>query len=137
MADKLSKEKRGWNMSRIKSKDTKPELLIRKAIYKLGYRYRLHKKGMPGRPDVVINRIKTTVFVNGCFWHRHGDCSEASRPKTNSEFWENKISKNVERDVKNYKILQSAGWKVIVIWECEISNEIEKNINLLKIKLSE
>ncbi len=136
MADKLSKEKRGWNMSRIKSKDTKPELLIRKALYKLGYRYRLHKKEVPGRPDIVLNRLKTLVFVNGCFWHRHEGCREASRPKTNSEFWENKIRKNVERDVRNYTTLQSLHWKVIVIWECEISNDIEQNINLLKKKLS-
>ena len=96
--DKLTKERRSWNMSKIKSKDTKPELKVRKILYKLGYRFRLHRKDLPGRPDIVLPKHRTVTFVNGCFWHRHDNCIEASRPKSNPEFWENKLTKNVERD---------------------------------------
>ena len=135
MTDKLSTEKRSWNMSRIKSVDTKPELLIRKAFYKLGYRYRLHKKDLPGKPDIAITKLKLAIFVNGCFWHRHEGCNEASRPKTNSLFWENKINANINRDQKNYSALLKLDWKVLVIWECEVSKNLEKNTQLINEKL--
>lgn len=112
--DKITKERRSWNMSRIKSKDTKPELKVRKILYKLGYRFRLHRKDLPGKPDIVLPKYRTAMFVNGCFWHRHDNCIEASRPKSNSEFWENKLNKNVERDLKKYQLLREDNWKVIV-----------------------
>lgn len=91
-------------MSKIKSKDTKPELKVRKVLYKLGYRFRLHCKDLPGKPDIVLPKYRTAIFVNGCFWHRHENCIEASRPKGNSEYWENKLNKNVERDLKKSQL---------------------------------
>lgn len=130
--DKITKERRSWNMSKIKSKDTKPELKVRKILYKLGYRFRLHRKDLPGRPDIVLPKYKIAIFVNGCFWHRHNNCIEASRPKTNSEFWENKITKNIERDLKKHELLRMANWKVVVFWECELeskNNNIESFVN--------
>lgn len=135
--DKLTKERRSWNMSRIKSKDTKPELKVRKILYKLGYRFRLHRKDLPGKPDIVLPKYRTAMFVNGCFWHRHENCIEASRPKSNSEFWENKLNKNVERDLKKYQLLREDNWKVIVFWECELEDSEETNISIIKRRLSE
>lgn len=129
--DSITKEARSLNMSKIRSKNTLPELLVRKALWQMGYRYRLHYKKLPGKPDIVMVKCKTAIFVHGCFWHRHKNCIEASRPKTNSEYWETKISKNVERDKKHKKEIEKIGWKVIVIWECDIKNSIEKNIALL------
>lgn len=119
MVDKLTKEKRSWNMGRVRSQDTKPELLVRSMLQRHGYRFRLHKKDLPGKPDIVLARYNTVVFVHGCFWHRHKNCSDATIPKTNTAFWQNKLSKNVERDKKTQKALRRFGWQVIVIWECE------------------
>ena len=113
-------------MSAVKGKDTKPELLVRKLLHALGYRFRIQRKGLPGRPDIVLPRYKTAIFVNGCFWHRHEGCKYASTPSTNSEFWEKKFTANVERDARNYAALKEQGWNVIVIWECEIK-EILRN----------
>lgn len=135
--DKITKERRSWNMSKIKSKDTKPELKVRKILYKLGYRFRLHRKDLPGKPDIVLPKYKTAIFVNGCFWHRHDNCIEASRPKTNSEFWENKITKTVERDLKKHQLLRDDNWKVIVFWECELEGSEDENISFIKRGLSE
>lgn len=118
-------------MSKIKSKDTLPEIRIRKALWKMGHRYRLHSKHLPGKPDIVIAKYGIVIFVHGCFWHRHKNCIEASQPKTNSEYWETKISRNVERDKRNKKEIKKLGWKVIVIWECSIRNDVEKNIIML------
>ena len=129
--DKLDKDRRSWNMSRIPSKNTKPELKIRKALWHMGYRYRLHYKKLPGKPDIVFVKDKIAIFVHGCFWHRHKNCIEASRPKSNSEYWEIKINKNIERDKKYIKEIKKLGWKVIVIWECFIHNEMENNILFL------
>lgn len=111
--DKITKERRSWNMSKIKSMDTKPELKVRKILYKLGYRFRLHRKDLPGKPDIVLSKYRAAIFVNGCFWHRHNNCNEASQPKSNSEFWENKLTKNVERDLRKYQLLREDNWKVI------------------------
>ena len=130
--DKLTKERRSWNMSRIRSNNTLPEIYIRKALWQMGYRYRLHYKLLPGKPDIVITKQKIVVFVHGCFWHRHENCIEASRPKTNSEYWETKINKNMERDKKNQNEIKKLGWKIIIIWECMVKNDTEKNINLLE-----
>jgi DNA mismatch endonuclease (patch repair protein) len=130
--DKISKERRSRNMSNIKSKDTLPEIRVRKALWKMGYRYRLHYKKLPGKPDIVLINYKIAIFVHGCFWHRHENCIEASRPKTNSEYWETKILKNKERDKKYRKEIKRMGWKIIIIWECKIKNDIDKNIVMLK-----
>jgi len=129
--DKLTKERRSWNMSKIRSNDTLPEVRIRKALWHMGYRYRLHYKLLPGKPDIVITKQRIVVFVHGCFWHRHENCIEASRPKTNSAYWETKIAKTIERDKKNQALIREAGWRVIVIWECHVKKDIDENIKLL------
>jgi DNA mismatch endonuclease (patch repair protein) len=130
--DKLTKERRSLNMSKIRSKDTLPEIRIRKALWYMGYRYRLHYKQLPGKPDIVIMKQRIVVFVHGCFWHRHANCIEASRPKTNSEYWETKINKNIERDKKHQEVIEQLGYKVFIIWECEVKEDIDENIKLLK-----
>lgn len=122
MADNLTPEKRSWNMSRIKAKDTKPEILVRSFLHKNGYRYRLHLKSLPGKPDIVLRKYKSIIFVHGCFWHQHLNCKKASIPKTNIEFWTKKFSQNIEKFKKDKLELEKLGWKVLVIWECEIEN---------------
>jgi DNA mismatch endonuclease (patch repair protein) len=129
--DTITKEQRSQNMSKIRSKDTLPEILIRKALWRMGYRYRLYYKLLPGKPDIVITKYKIVIFVHGCFWHRHENCIEASRPKTNSEYWETKINKNIERDKKYQEEIKRLGWKVIIIWECNVKKDIEENIKLV------
>ena len=140
--DILTKEKRSWNMSRIKGKDTKPEKIVRSALHRLGLRFRLngkvsrkyHPKGvLPGKPDIVLTRHKTVVFVHGCFWHRHKKCKEATVPKTKAEWWLNKLNSNVERDRRVTLELKNSGWKVIVLWECEIKG---KDSTYIKNKLN-
>ncbi len=120
MADHLSKEKRSWNMQKINAKNTKPELLVRKYLTKNGFRYRLHNKFIPGKPDLSNKSKKIAIFVNGCFWHRHG-CKKTSSPKTNTAFWEKKFADNVKRDKMNYQKLKNMGWMHIIVWECQIS----------------
>lgn len=120
--DVLTPSQRHKNMSRIRSKNTKPELKVRRWLWERGYRYRLNVKDIPGRPDIVMRKYKTVIFVNGCFWHGHDGCDKFVMPKSNTEFWENKIRKNKERDRKNYKILQDSGWNVIVVWECGLKS---------------
>jgi DNA mismatch endonuclease (patch repair protein) len=133
--DTITKERRSQNMSKIRSKDTLPELLIRKALWRMGYRYKLHYKLLPGKPDIVIIKHKIVIFVHGCFWHRHENCIEASRPKTNSEYWETKINRNIDRDRKHQEEIKQLGWKVIIIWECDVKKDIEENIKLLEKQL--
>lgn len=106
-------------MSRIRSKDTKPELAVRQILHRLGYRFRLHRKDLPGRPDIVLPRHRKIILVHGCFWHGH-TCRLASKPKSNSGYWSGKIEKNKERDARNLYALQDAGWKVLELWECDI-----------------
>jgi len=125
--DKLSPEKRRLNMQHIQNKNTKPELKIRKLIYSKGYRYRIHVKELPGKPDIVFLGRKKVIFINGCFWHKH-NCKQFYLPKTNRNFWSSKINLNFTRDKKNYSALQSLGWDILIIWECEIT---EKNLNIL------
>jgi DNA mismatch endonuclease, patch repair protein len=122
MTDILCKEKRSWNMSRIRAKNTKPEMIVRSALHRAGFRFRLHVTTLPGKPDIVLPKYKTVIFVNGCFWHRHQGCKYAYTPKSRQQFWEIKFQKNVERHEKVMNELINLGWKVIVIWECEISN---------------
>ena len=129
--DTLSKVERSNRMSRIRSQDTKPELVVRRLLHQLGYRYRLHPHDLPGRPDIVFRSRRKIIFVNGCFWHAHHRCKIASLPKSNTEFWRKKFEKNRERDQKNYQILKRNGWQVKVIWECEI-----KEVKILSKTLS-
>ena len=118
---KVSKE-RSKNMAAIKSKNTNPEIKVRKLLHSLGYRFRLHKKELPGSPDIVLKKYKTVVFVHGCFWHRHKECKYASNPKTREEFWNKKFLSNIERDIKVRERIKAAGWKSIVVWECELKD---------------
>ncbi len=123
MADVHSKEVRSYNMSKIRGKDTKPEILVRKYLFSNGLRFRLHVKNLAGRPDIVLPRYKTAIFVHGCFWHGHADCRYGVIPKTRTEWWKEKISGNIQRDVKNEEILRSEGWKIIVLWECQLKKD--------------
>jgi DNA mismatch endonuclease (patch repair protein) len=119
--DNISKEGCSSKMAAIKSKNTRPEMFVRRLLYSLGYRYRLHIKYLPGNPDIVFESRKTVIFVNGCFWHQHRKCKYAVIPKSNVKFWSSKLRMNVERDKYNYKQLKKLGYKVAVIWECEIN----------------
>lgn len=130
MADTLSTEKRSWNMSRIRGKDTQPELIVRSILHRYGFRFRLHHKGLPGKPDIVLRKYKTVILVHGCFWHRHNNCPDATTPKSRSGYWENKFKENTERDKRTTEALKNSGWKVIIVWECETSKP-EKLINRL------
>ena len=123
-------EQRSRNMSAIKSKNTKPEIKVRKILHSMGYRFRLHLKDLPGSPDIVLPKYKTVIFVHGCFWHRHENCKYASTPKTRQEFWEAKFRENINRDKLNQENLFSKGWKIIIVWECEIKDK-DFNLNRL------
>ena len=116
-------EQRSRNMSAIKSKNTKPEIKVRKILHSMGYRFRLHRKDLPGSPDIVLPKYKTVIFVHGCFWHRHANCKYASTPKTRKEFWESKFKANVKRDKEIQEKIQNIGWQPVVIWECEVKNK--------------
>ena len=112
-------EQRSRNMSAIKSKNTKPEIAVRKLLHSMGYRFRLHRKDLPGSPDIVLPKYKTVIFVHGCFWHRHENCKYASTPKTRKEFWENKFKANLKRDLEIQEKIKNLDWRSVVIWECE------------------
>lgn len=135
MTDSLTPEKRSWNMSRIKGKNTSPELVLRSLLHKAGFRYRLHPKKLPGKPDIVLLRYKTAIFVNGCFWHRHTDCRFAYTPKSRQEFWQEKFKATVLRDQEKKKLLLADGWNVLTVWECELKKNPEAVFNELKAKL--
>ena len=120
MVDSISTERRSWNMSRVKSRNTKPEILVRSILHRKGYRFRIHAKTLPGRPDIVLPKYKSVIFVNGCFWHRHKNCADATLPKTRTEFWQNKFDQTIKRDNKNRKELTSLGWNILTIWECQL-----------------
>jgi len=122
MTDVHSKETRSYNMSQIKGKDTKPELLVRKFLFSEGFRYKLHDKKLPGKPDIVLPKYKTVVFVNGCFWHAHEKCKYFVVPKTRKNWWLNKINRTKRLDKENSQKLRKRGWKVISIFECELKN---------------
>ena len=123
MADVHSQATRSYNMSRIKAKDTKPEEIVRKYLFSKGFRYRKNDKRLPGKPDIVLPKYRTIIFVNGCFWHKHEGCKYFSWPTSNQEFWKKKIQGNTERDLKNYETLRHTGWKVLTVWECELKSE--------------
>ena len=115
-------EQRSRNMSAIKQKNTKPEIAVRKLLHSLGYRFRLHSKGLPGSPDIVLPKYKTVIFVHGCFWHRHENCKYASTPKTRKEFWNKKFTENKKRDSEIQEKIKILDWRSVVIWECETKN---------------
>lgn len=133
MVDIISKEKRSWNMSRIKSKDTKPEKILRSLLHRMGYRFRLHRTDLSGKPDIVLPKYRTLIFVHGCFWHRHKNCKYAYNPKSRVEFWQKKFEENVQRDKENQIELKKLGWIVKVIWECEVDNtsQLQEKIKVL------
>jgi DNA mismatch endonuclease (patch repair protein) len=120
--DSLTPEKRSWNMSRIRSRDTKPEIAVRSLLHRMGYRFRLHSQLLPGRPDIVLPRYRTVIFVHGCYWHRHKGCRYAYTPKSRVDFWTGKFSENVERDQRREHELRALGWNVLIVWECETRN---------------
>jgi DNA mismatch endonuclease (patch repair protein) len=137
MADVHSKETRSYNMSRIKAKNTKPEMLVRKFLHANGFRYRLHVKDLPGKPDIVLPRYKTVIFVHGCFWHGHEGCKYYVVPKTRTDWWLNKINTNISNDTKAIKSLKDDGWKIITLWECDLKPAIiEKTLQKLLLRLS-
>jgi len=117
--DSLTKEHRSWNMSRIRSTNTKPEMIVRSFLHRNGFRFRLHVKDLPGHPDIVLPKYKTVIEVRGCFWHRHPRCKHATTPSSNTEYWLTKFKDNVSRDKQNEEKLKLLGWKLIVIWDCE------------------
>ena len=132
MTDVHTATVRSYNMSRIKSRNTKPEILVRKYLFSKGFRYRLHSLNLPGKPDIVLSRYKIVIFVNGCFWHGHEDCKNYVVPKTRTEWWLNKINRNKQLDVENVQKLKAEGWNVISIFECELKkNIVDKTLNNL------
>lgn len=124
MADVHTPERRSYNMSRIRNKNTKPEELVRKFLFSQGFRYRKNDARLPGKPDIVLPKYRTVIFVNGCFWHKHEGCKYFVWPENNAEFWREKILSNVERDQRNYEQLQQMGWNIIVVWECDLKKEV-------------
>ena len=119
MQDSDSKQKRRKVMQSIRSRNTKPEIRVRLLLHSLGFRFRLHRKDLPGSPDIVLPKYRTVIFVNGCFWHQHPECKYSKQPKSNLEYWERKLKNNVLRDERNIRNLQALGWKTLVVWECE------------------
>lgn len=126
MADTISAERRSWNMSRITGRNTKPELLLRSLLHRRGFRFRLHVKDLPGRPDIVFPKLRIAIFVHGCFWHRHPGCRNATMPSTRPEFWAAKFEANVERDARNSAALEEVGWTVLTVWECELEHDAHR-----------
>ncbi|WP_459556765.1 very short patch repair endonuclease [Lacunimicrobium album] len=127
--DSLTKERRSWNMSRIRAKDTKPELAVRSLLHRMGYRFRLNNTVLPGRPDIVLPRHRAVVFVHGCFWHRHAGCRYAYTPKSRIDFWQRKFDSNIRRDQQVAEQLKELQWSQLVMWECEIKNpEAQKRL---------
>lgn len=138
--DSLTKEKRSWNMSRIKAKNTNPELIVRSLLFRKGYRFRINQKKLPGKPDIVLPKYHYVIFVNGCFWHGHEGCKDFSLPKTRTEWWAAKINGNVKKDAESIEALKKDGWCVRVVWECELSDSnkestIESIINELNSRI--
>ncbi len=133
MTDIYSKNKRSQIMSKISRKETEPEILARKFLFEKGFRYRKNDKRYPGKPDIVLPKYKTVIFIHGCFWHGH-NCRAGKLPETKKEFWQNKISSNIVRDKKNQYLLENLGWKVIVIWQCELKNKKIRTEKLKKIE---
>ena len=126
MADTKTPAERSENMSRIRSTNTKPEEIVRKYLFSHGFRYRKNDKRYPGKPDIVLPKYHTIIFVNGCFWHMHEDCTKHAMPKSNVEFWSAKLLRNRDRDAKQHAELEAMGWRVIVVWECELGKKVRE-----------
>lgn len=138
MSDVHNPKQRSYNMSRIRSKDTKPEEIVRKYLFSKGFRYRKNDARFPGKPDIVLPKYKTVIFVNGCFWHKHEGCKYFVWPENNAEFWRNKIMSNVERDKRNYEQIQKQGWRILVVWECELKpKDRDKTLGLIESELED
>ena len=137
MTDRISKERRSWNMSRIKGKDTKPEKQLRSLLHLAGFRFRLHRPGLPGRPDIVLPKYRSVVFVHGCYWHRHKGCPNTTTPKSRTEFWDKKFKETVKRDEKKAKELKQSGWNVITVWECELDKNPQRVLEDVTKRLKE
>lgn len=137
--DKLTREHRSWNMSRIQGKNTGPEIAMRSMLHRNGFRFRLQEKGLPGKPDIVLPKFRTAIFVHGCFWHRHENCKYCYTPKSRNEFWDSKFQRTVQRDAEQMKALSATGWLPMVVWECEIKDNpvqtLKKVENVLKKRL--
>ena len=129
--DTASPEKRSWIMRQVKGRDTSPEKIVRSLLHRMGYRFRLQRDDLPGKPDIVLPRFKTVVFVNGCFWHRHSGCKRATTPATNVDYWQTKFARNVARDARNQAELEKMGWRVLIVWECELKDKttLEKRLD--------
>lgn len=136
-SDIYSKKKRSEVMSKVKSKNTKPELQVRSWLHKRGFRFRLHRKDLPGIPDIILPKYKTAIFVHGCFWHQHPGCKKATIPRTNHKFWKQKLERNVERDNEHDDQLKRQGWKVITVWECDVKKDIEQIMKLVECQILE
>ena len=140
MADVHDKLTRSYNMSKIKSKNTKPEITVRSYLHKLGYRFSLHSDRLPGKPDIVLTKYKCVIFIHGCFWHRHSGCKYSYMPKSNTVFWHNKFKENIKRDERVMNDLKALGWKTIVVWQCElkhIDNVMKKIVEEINAKEEE
>lgn len=133
MADRLSKDVRSRNMQRIRSCDTKPEMVVRRLVHSMGFRYRIHRKDLPGKPDLAFGPRKKVIFAHGCFWHQHAsaDCKLFHKPKSNNSYWDAKLRQNVERDASNQRLLEAQGWEVLFVWECETKDQQELKSRLL------
>lgn len=118
--DTISPEKRSWTMAQVKGRDTKPELIVRSLLHRLGFRFRVQRKDLPGKPDIVLPKHKTVIFVHGCFWHRHPGCKRASTPADNAQYWQTKFARTVARDAAHQIALEQFGWRVLIVWECEL-----------------
>lgn len=137
MVDSISAERRSWNMSRIRGRNTGPEMRLRSLLHRAGFRFRLHVKDLPGKPDIVLPKYRTAIFVHGCFWHRHAGCRNTTMPSTRTEFWQNKFDGNVERDRRNRAALEVAGWTVITVWECDLKADASGTVDRLSSKIRE
>ena len=130
--DNVSPEKRSWTMAQVKGRNTGPEKAVRSLLHRMGYRFRLQRADLPGKPDIVLPKHRTVIFVHGCFWHRHTGCKRASMPAANSDYWKRKFERNVTRDAQNRIALESGGWRVLVVWECEL-----RDLTALQVRLSD
>ncbi len=130
MPDRFTSEERSRIMSRIKGRDTKPERIVRSLLHAMGYRFRLHRKDLPGKPDIVLSKHRKVIFVHGCFWHSHGGCRRAARPQANAEFWNKKLDSNIKRDKNTQAELKKLGWDFLVIWQCEMKDvgKLQENL---------
>ena len=133
--DSITPEHRSWNMSRIRNKDTSIEVRVRKALFAEGFRFRKNDKRFPGKPDIVLPKYRTVIFINGCFWHQHPGCKYARLPKSNVDYWKPKLERNMRNDQEHYSQLENAGWKVIVLWECELKRDFDTVIIATKNRL--